>query len=208
VIDTLESYSLEVTGQRAFLTPRTFFKKAKKIEIEVGCGKGFFLAETASCNSSRYYLGIESAHSFARLAENRVRRRGIQNVRVVDWSAETLLPFFKKNTVDRFHIYFPDPWPKKRHSKRRLWKEDFLNELERLLIPKGKIYFATDHLEYFDLAIQLLRSTESPFVLERKENYRFFDGASAPTSYEKKFAKEGRSMRYASFIKKGARAKF
>jgi tRNA (guanine-N7-)-methyltransferase len=201
VIETLESYQTEIQSPPYILSPKTFFSRAKKIEIEIGCGKGRFLAETALQRPNDFYVGIESAHVYARYAEKRLIRRNIQNVRIVDWSAETLLPFLKSETVKRFHIYFPDPWPKKRHQKRRVWKEEFVEMLDRILIPNGKIYFATDHLDYFELVLDLLKKKESPFALEKKGNARFFKDAGEATSYEKKFMEEKRQIGYASFIK-------
>ena len=74
--------------------------------------------------------------------------------------------------------------------------------MHRILTPEGKIYFATDYLEYFEVVMEMLESSESHFALERKEQYRFFEDAPTPTSYERKFKVEGRPLRFASFVKK------
>jgi len=94
MIDTLETYRTELAGDCQTLSPESFFDEAKTLEIEIGCGKGLFVTETARQNPSRFFLGMESAHIFARLAERRVRSACLKNVRILDWSAEILIPFF------------------------------------------------------------------------------------------------------------------
>lgn len=202
MIDTLDAYQLEIQNASKILSPRSFFTKAKALEIEIGCGKGHFLAETAREHPRNFYVGIESAHVYARIAEEKMSRRAIRNVRIVDWSAETLLPFLRPRSVSRFHIYFPDPWPKKRHHKRRLWKGDFIQLMDRLLAAKGKIYFATDHRHYFETVIGILKKKNSPFALEKKAAVRFFKDAGHQTGYEIKFAGQKRKLYYASFVKR------
>jgi len=203
MIDTLKSYQTDFQSASEIFNPQFFFSKALSIEIEIGSGKGSFLVESALQNPDRYYLGIESAHVYARVAEARARRRNASNVRILDWSAELLLPFFKAQSVDRFHVYFPDPWPKKRHQKRRLWNHEILIHMDRVLNPDGKIYFATDHISYFAHVLELIEQAGSPFDCEHQERYRFFQDAKLATSYEKKFQSEGRPMQYASFVKRG-----
>jgi len=201
MISALMDRHSPVKGQAGILSPRSFFSKAETIEIEIGCGKGLFLTEEALKHPKKFYLGIEYAAAYARLAEERADRKKLANVRILNWAAEDLLPFFASASVKRFHIYFPDPWPKKKHLKRRLWTERFLTELERVLTPDGKVYFATDYLEYFETVTALIGSAQSPFRLEQAGDQRFFEDALQPTSYELKFRTEGRPLRFASFIK-------
>jgi tRNA (guanine-N7-)-methyltransferase len=196
------TYPQETAETLEILSPQWFFKEARSLEIEIGSGKGLFLTETALANLEKYFVGIETAKTYARLSEERIVRKKLANVRILNWPAELILPFFKPETASRFHIYFPDPWPKKRHRKRRVWTNGFVTHLERILLPEGKVYFATDYLEYFDAVLSLLEEESSPFVLERREDFRFFEDAAQPTSYEKKFLIEGRPLRFASFVKK------
>ncbi len=201
MISALTDLRTDLPKSAEVLSPRSFFSKADSLEVEIGCGKGLFLAEEGLKHPEKFYLGIEYAAAYAKLAEERANRKWLRNVRILNWSAEDLLPYFIPSAVRRFHIYFPDPWPKRRHLKRRIWSEEFTIQLARVLEPDGKVYFATDFLEYFETVLELLAVPASPFSLERRENYRFFEDAQQPTSYEKKFAVEGRPLRFASFIK-------
>ena len=192
----------DTENSTCILSGQSFFKDANRLEIEIGCGKGLFLAEEAKVHLRNYYLGIESARTYARIAEERMCERKIQNVRILHWKVEEILPYFLPQSASRFHIYFPDPWPKKRHHKRRIWTQEFMDQMRRILTPEGKIYFGTDYLEYFDAVMETLDLSNSLFALERKEQYRFFEDAATPTSYERKFKVEGRPLRFASFVKR------
>jgi len=126
------------------------FKKKERIEVEIGFCSGFFLSEYANDNPDKGFLGIEISRKFFKRGEKNLKRLLKQdNVRVTCFDAvpvvRELIPF---NSVDAFHIYFPDPWPKKKHHKfRTLRFENFLLFYNRLK-PGGRIYIATDHPEY------------------------------------------------------------
>ena len=202
VIETLETYPTEIKSTQDLLSPVSFFKNSERLEVEIGSGQGYFLVETGLKYPDNCYVGLESAHTYANLAAKRAVRRGVQNVRFLDWSAETLLPFFKNESVYRFHIYFPDPWPKRRHLKRRLWKGTLVKEMARILESEGRVYFATDYLSYFDEVIQFIEKDKGPLEIDRVEDFRFFEEAEVMTTYERKFIQEGRPRGYASFKKR------
>jgi len=197
-----QAFTTDVKSPFPVLGPEAFFSQATCLEIEIGCGKGRFLANHAAVYPARYFIGIEVAKSYAKLAEECLQKRKIANVRILTWSAELLLPFVQSSSVSRFHIYFPDPWPKRRHERRRLWTPEFLGEIRRILKQDGKVYFATDYVEYFERVLALVETNESPFTVERREDFRFFEDAPSPTSYENKYIREGRKLGFASFIRK------
>lgn len=200
--DASGAYEFGVGPIPRIFGPESFFQKAQTLEIEIGSGRGHFLKETALSNPKRFFLGIESAHAYAWRTEELLKRYGVSNARVIDWSAELFLPFLKDKIASRFHIYFPDPWPKKRHHKKRLWREEFLEEMARILRDDGKVYFATDHADYFHAIEEVLTSPRNPFRLDARENFRFFEDAQARTLYENRFLGQKKKIFYFSLIKK------
>jgi tRNA (guanine-N7-)-methyltransferase len=129
------------------------------LEVEVGSGKGLFLATAAASAPQRCWLGIELATKYARYAAARLARAGLTNARVAHADA---LVVFRDRVADAslaaVHVYFPDPWWKARHKKRRVMSPAFLRDVERTLLPGGSLHFWTDVAEYFDSTLELLAS--------------------------------------------------
>ena len=123
----------------------------RPLEIEVGCGKGQFLAKRAKENPDCDFLGIERMLERVRLFAGKCKRGGLANARVLRLEAlytfHYLLPDHHARTV---YVFFPDPWPKKKHHSHRLFGPLFLNALWKRLEVGGKLEFATDHKEYFE----------------------------------------------------------
>ena len=141
---------------------RAVFGRSAPLEIEVGCGKGLFLMNAASALASHNFLGIEIAGSYAALTASRLARATITNARIVHGDAQPLFTdFFPDASADAIHVYFPDPWWKKRHRRRRLMNETFVKNVQRVLVPGGRLHFWTDVQEYFDTTIQLIRRATS-----------------------------------------------
>ena len=124
---------------------------SRPLEIEVGCGKGQFLTRRAKENPDCEFLGIERMLERVRLFDGKCRRGKIDNARVLRLEAlytfHYLLPAHHARTV---YVFFPDPWPKKKHHSHRLFGPLFLNALWKRLEIGGKLEFATDHKEYFE----------------------------------------------------------
>jgi len=127
------------------------FDPGRPLEIEVGCGKGKFLTARAKANPDCDFLGIERMLDRVRLFDGKCRRGHIDNARVLRLEAlytfHYLLPAHQARTV---YVFFPDPWPKKKHHSHRLFGPLFLNALWKRLEVGGKLEFATDHREYFE----------------------------------------------------------
>jgi len=127
------------------------FDLARPLEIEVGCGKGRFLTERAKAHPDCDFLGIERMLDRVRLFDGKCRRAGIANAKVLRLEAlytfHYLLPAHHARTV---YVFFPDPWPKKKHRSHRLFGRLFLDALWKRLEIGGRIEFATDHREYFE----------------------------------------------------------
>ena len=135
----------------------SLFDRRAPLEIEVGSGKGLFLQTAARRRPEHNFLGIEIAKKFARFTAGRCARDEIDNVCVVSGDGlrifRELLP---EGEAEAVHVYFPDPWWKKRHRKRRVMTEAFVQDIERVLIPGGALHFWTDVEEYFHSTLELI----------------------------------------------------
>ncbi len=175
----------------AFPSPDDLIAGTGPWEVELGFGKGKFLLRSALQHPERRYLGIEVVSKYYRLLDRRARRQGADNLMVVRGEAlyllSTVLP---QGFASVLHVYFPDPWPKQRHRKRRLFDSETVDLVLGLLRPGGRLFFATDFLEYGELVYDLLRLYPG-LTLERREA-PWPDGAR--TNYEAKYIVEGRPI--------------
>lgn len=159
------------------------------VVLEIGSGKGRFLIGTAMEHPELNLLGVEKSLHYHRVIRDRVMKRGLTNVRLINHDAFLVLKdMIPDASLAEIHIYFPDPWPKTREQKRRIIRADALAEMKRALVDGGKGVFVTDHREYFEAAAPIV---ESVFRTERR-----IPGPDDPprTNYEAKYREEGRSI--------------
>lgn len=135
------------------IDPREWFDDGRRtlpFEIEIGSGKGTFLIQQAALQPQVNYLGIEWARGFYRYAADRVRRHQLKNVKLLRADAMEFIRYSLSDSICRvIHLYFPDPWPKKRHHKRRMIQDRSLADLRRVLVPGGEVRIVTDHDDYW-----------------------------------------------------------
>src|SRR5436190_21891878 len=132
-------------------------ERGAPLEVEVGSGKGFFLARTSATHPDRNFVGIEVARKYARYAAARLTKQQVSNAVIICGDALALFQrWFADASLAAVHIYFPDPWWKKRHKKRRVMNEQFLRDVERTLATGGRLHFWTDVEEYFQTALALI----------------------------------------------------
>lgn len=196
---------------------KTIFGNENPVEIEIGCGKGRFLLEAARQHPEINYLGVERAPKYVRRIQQRfqkhIKHTGhstsrlegplFPNVRLA-WSdaARFVECYVEEEGVQAYHVYFPDPWPKKRQHKRRLFRNDiWLRGIERSLSSStGRLYVVTDYGEYFDeIRFRINQSTclvESTSMRIQKEHIQ--------TNFEMKYLAEGRKIYRAVFEKPDA----
>jgi tRNA (guanine-N7-)-methyltransferase len=187
------------------IDPRTWFEfPDRRLEIEIGSGKGTFLVQQAPIKPEVNFLGIEWAGEFFRYAADRMRRRQLTNVKMLRADATEFLRFWCADEVAAvIHLYFSDPWPKKRHHKRRVVQDHTLPEFHRVLQPDGELRLVTDHdvlwAWYEDHAVR------HAYLFDR---VRFDHTESAGeneivgTNFERKFREEGRAFHAMTLIKR------
>lgn len=150
---------------------RAIFARHAPVEVDLGCGDGSLLIALAARHPERNFLGIERLAGRVRSACRKAARLGLTNVRVLrletSYAVSYLLPHA---SVDVFYLLFPDPWPKKRHHRRRIVTVDFLQALHAALATDGVLCVATDQLDYFE-AIRA-RAAESQLFCEAAEPAR------------------------------------
>ena len=165
---------------------RSVFGNPRPVEIEIGPGRGDVITAFAQAYPGINFFGIEAQRWYADRAQARAERLGLRNVRVIAadarWVLQNLVP---EASVHAVHAYFPDPWPKHRHEKRRVFSPEFALELRRILVIGGVVYVATDLEEVFALMRAALLS--AGFTPDRAVPTR----ARPVTRFEQKYAQAG-----------------
>lgn len=173
------------------------------VEVEVGPGKGAFLIAATEARPESFWLGIEAAGGYARIAAHRLAKSGATNVRLlVDNASLFLRDRVPAASIDRLHVYFPDPWPKRRHRRRRFFTEAAPAWLRRVLKAHGLLLVATDNAAY---AAQICRVLGASPLFARDQALEAELLAMppghgfSPTDFEKKYLLEGRIIRRYAF---------
>lgn len=169
-----------------------------KLEVDLGCGKGRLLLARAGACRETCFLGIDRVRTRILKVERKAVRLGLKNLRLLYaealYAVDNLLP---EQSVSVYYLFFPDPWPKRRHHRRRLFDADFLNALQRTLRANGQIHIATDHLDYFSIIRQSL-AADRRFA----ETEPFVPADNERTDFELTFLAQNKPIGRCSFIKK------
>jgi tRNA (guanine-N7-)-methyltransferase len=166
-----------------------FFSRTAPLEVEIGSGKARFLIEAARANPAHDFLGVERSLSYYRICRDRVLASGLTNARVVRADGRLYAEALSPSSVRAFHVYFPDPWPKRKQRKRRLLDGVTLEVLAERLEPGGYLRIATDHPDYGTFLEPVLATVPA---LERLD----WDALTPPppTHYELKYRQQGRPI--------------
>ncbi len=171
------------------------FGNANPVEVEIGTGKAGFLLRRAQAHPRRNFLGVEWAHRYFRFAADRLRRWNITNVRMARVDADHFIRVLcPRESLSALHVYHPDPWPKKRHHKRRLFKKPFVDAAVACLVDGGHWAVQTDHADYFHIIRELLRG--HPELEETAFDDPAFgaEAGTVATNFEIKYQREGRAI--------------
>ena len=160
-------------------------------DVEIGSGKGRFLLELAASHPERNFLAVERAAKYHSLCAQRAAQRGLDNVRLLRTTAEDLLyRLVPPASVETFYVLFPDPWPKKRHHKRRLITAETVSALVAALVPGGRLLIKTDHEHYAEVIEAILDNEPGLKPLDPNGAFR-----SLPmTGFEHKYLDQGREI--------------
>ena len=190
----IEPVGLSVEGLARPMSFETLFGNDNPVELEIGMGKGTFLTEQAMSRKETNFFGIEWANWFFRYASDRLRRNGCAgNARTVRAEAGFFLTeFVPPASLSVLHIYFPDPWPKDRHHKRRLIQPKFVPVIRRVLKPGGRLQVVTDHAGYWSENIEPTIRQSGLRIVDYARPDSAGDGEVVGTNFERKYRRQGR----------------
>ena len=201
-VEALAPYLLELPDPPVPFDWSRVFGNDHPVELEVGFGKGLFLLTAGQANPRVNHVGVEVDRGLQLFTANRIAKRGLANVRLAKADARLFLrDYVADRSLAAVHVYFPDPWWKKRHKKRRVFTEDFARQCERVLRPGGKLLIASDVEEYF----QTMRT----IVARHAPELRPIPAApksDAGTNFERKARLQGRSVHRAAFEARSSEA--
>ena len=169
------------------LNVASLFQKEQPLEVELGAGDGSFLTKYAQAHPEHNFIGVERLLGRLRKIEKKGLRAGLTNLRLVRIEASYFLEFLlPKKSIVALHVYFPDPWPKRKHRKNRLVNERFTELVGKVLTQDGIIYLRTDDADYFTQMIRVFdanpafRKIETPSII-----------SSVVTDFERNFHLRG-----------------
>lgn len=193
--DDLELMPGQINGPLRFID---LFGRTAPVEIEVGVGKGRFVLQQAASRPDVDFLALEWSLKHLRVAKERAGRRMIRNVRFYRADARHVVGHLvPASSISRLHVYCPDPWPKKRHRKRRFFTRPTVQDLERILQPGGYLHLSTDVGEYFEEICALLRDHTD--LVEAVDPLFPPEQGAGNTNYEIKYSAEGRTIHRATW---------
>ncbi|MGZ4962577.1 MAG: tRNA (guanosine(46)-N7)-methyltransferase TrmB [Limisphaerales bacterium] len=171
------------------------FPKEQPVELELGSGDGSFLVQYAGLHPEHNFIGLERLLGRLRKIDRKGRRAGLQNLKAVRLEASYFLQYvLPKDSISAIHVYFPDPWPKRKHRKNRLIQTGFPELCADVLKKDGRVYLRTDDVDYFNQmqevfgASPLFRQIETPESL-----------SSVLTDFERGFLIRGVQTNRAAF---------
>lgn len=176
------------------------FGNTNPIVVEIGFGMGAATAEIAEQNPNINYIGIEVHKPGVGRLLGEIRKRDLKNLYIIEYDAiEVLEKMFVDGSVNGFHIFFPDPWPKKRHHKRRIVQRPRTDLFAKKLAPEGYIYMVTDWYEYAEFALEELKLTKS--IHNKYDGFAEHQSWRPETKFERRGINESRPITELFFVK-------
>jgi tRNA (guanine-N7-)-methyltransferase len=174
---------------------RALFGNDRPVELEIGTGKAGFLLRRARARPEGNFLGIERAGEFYRFAVDRLQRWQVPNVRMLRIDAIHFMRVVcPRESLTALHVYHPDPWPKRRHHKRRLFQALFVEAAVQGLVHGGHWAVQTDHADYFEIIRALLLGHPELYEVPFDDPQFGVEACRVATNFEVKYLKEGRRI--------------
>ena len=195
--EVLEKYLIKSENNKLSLGDAS---KSIPLKIDVGCGNGHFLASIAKEEPDSFFVGIDT--KFERICKciSKLFKRSLFNAKLFSGKAEDFLPLLDNNSVDEIYYNFPDPWPKRRHHKKRLFNSEFLNTLYRIMKDDAVFTCATDHKEYLEWMLGFLDKDKRFVHSFESKVVNHLDGYHN-TLFEKVWREMGKQIYYYRFKK-------
>jgi len=178
------------------------FFGANEIYLEIGSGKGRFLSSLSSLHPERHYLGVERDVSIIGTFAKSVVAEEKDNIRLFCGDFDIVYPLIKDLAIPEIYLNFSDPWPKKKHAKRRLTFPDRLKKIVSLITPDGRLFIKTDNDALYEFTKESAASIDLECLLDEFD-YDGLDPEDAPTEYEVSFREKGLPIHRLIYRKKG-----
>lgn len=200
ILEKSDKYIKSAEDMKKYIDTKSY----EKIFLEIGIGKGAFISQMAQRNKENLYIGIELNKGVVSLAAKKIARfeeeinEKLENLKIMDFNALNLKEIFNSAKLDGIYLNFSDPWPKKKHEKRRLTSDEFLNVYKDILKPGAKIEFKTDNRGLFEYSIVNMTKNNMKFELVSLDLHSDVSSGklctvepNIMTEYEEKFMKNG-----------------
>ena len=171
------------------------FDKQQPIQLEVGMGKGQFITEMAKAHPDVNFIGVEVEHTVAAIALKKALPEKLPNLQMICADGADLTDMFTESSIDRMYLNFSDPWPKKRHAKRRLTYHTFLSTYQKILRPQGSIELKTDNMGFFEFSVVSMNNYGMKFEGLWLDLHHSDEAEhNIATEYEEKFSAKGQPI--------------
>lgn len=186
---------IHITEPTAFKGKWRTLAGEKALYAEIGCGKGGFITELARRHPENFYVGFEKVPDVIVMAMEKIKQAELANVVFVCGDAEALTDIFEESELDGLYLNFSDPWPKKKHAKRRLTYIRFLEKYRTVLKDGGKIFFKTDNRPLFDFSLEQFNLAHIPLSDVTNDLHNsVYEADNIHTEYEDNFSAKGFSI--------------
>lgn len=180
------------------------FGNHNPIEVEIGCGKGKFIVEKANILKNINFIGIEKFDSVIVRGIEKLIENPLENVKLIRIDAENIEEIFGKAEISKIYLNFSDPWPKRRHAKKRLTSYRFLERYCNVLSNNGEINIKTDNYNLFEFSMMSINNHDKYSIREISlDLYRKLPTDNVQTEFEKRFVEKGNNIYYIKAIYKG-----
>lgn len=172
----------------------------KRLCLEIGCGKGRFTIGMAELNPDKAFIGVETQHDIAYYPAKAAKDKQLNNVKIICANAENLTDWFEPGEIKELYLNFSDPWPKARHTKRRLTHHNFLEKYKQLLGKGGHLRFKTDNRGLFDFSVEEFQEFGLEIIALSYDLHNSEYDNPVQTEYEQKFSALGTPINFCEVV--------